>query len=117
GRLIGQRFAIVDVVGSGAVGVVYEAIQHPVGRRCAVKVLRNDLVSEPTMQQRFVREATAASRLNHPNVVALYDFGVDPDGLSYIAMEYVAGPTLTEFIETMDLDRAVHIMRQILRAL
>lgn len=119
GRLIARRFALIDELGSGAMGVVYEAIQHPVKRRCAVKVLQADLSQKESLRQRFIREATAASRLNHPNLVTLYDFGVEEDGLSFIAMEYLNGIPLSDLspYTQLDIDAIVHILRQILRAL
>jgi len=119
GRLIARRFALVDELGAGAMGVVYEAIQHPIRRRCAIKVLQADLSKKESLRQRFIREATAASRLNHPNLVTLYDFGVEEDGLSFIAMEYLNGFPLSELTPytDLDIDSVVHILRQILRAL
>lgn len=118
GTLLGNRFAVVDVLGVGATGIVYEAIQQPVGRRCAVKVLRAELLRDADAQRRFEREATAASRLNHPNLVTLYDFAVH-DQRAYLAMECVDGTPLSRLAPYSDLplEVVVHILRQLLRGI
>lgn len=118
GTLLGQRFALVDVLGVGATGIVYEAIQQPVGRRCAVKVLRAELVRDAEARRRFEREAAAASRLNHPNLVTLYDFEAAGER-SYLAMEYVDGTPLSKLgpYTGIALEATIHILRQLLRGI
>ncbi|MCX4241640.1 serine/threonine-protein kinase [Paraliomyxa miuraensis] len=81
-------------LGAGGVGVVYEAEDEALGRRVAVKVLAD---RSPASQARFRREARAMGRLNHPNVVSVYDVG-EAEGQGYIAMELVRGRTLTEWL-------------------
>ena len=87
------RYRLVRVLGRGAMGVVYEALDERLGRTVAIKtVLRSHLDNESTAQDyaaRFVREAQAAARLSHPNIVAVYDFG-EQDDLSYICLLYTS---------------------------
>ena len=68
------------------------------GRTVAVKILNEELCADPRMITRFRGEAMSASRLNHPNCVSIIDYGQSPDGLLYLAMEYVKGPTLTQLL-------------------
>src|SRR4051812_17182433 len=99
--------------------VVYRAEDLTLGRTVAVKVLREQLGSEPEFLERFRREARAAARLNHPNVIAVYDVG--EDGLaSYIVMEYVEGKDLKEIIRVeapLAAERVIDIGCQIAAAL
>lgn len=90
-------FELTKEIGRGAMGVVYLARQLSLGRKAAVKVLASHLCLSLERQERFRREAKAASRLRHPNVVSIIAFG-EQDGLSYMAMEYVAGQSLREVI-------------------
>src|ERR1044071_7140946 len=69
------------------------------GRSCALKVLSASVSQDPDAVTRFNREATNASRISHPNVCAVYDFGLTPDGLVYLAMEFVDGRTLTAVMD------------------
>jgi predicted Ser/Thr protein kinase len=95
----GQRIAHYQVVrklGEGGMGVVYKAIDANLDRPVALKVLQSDRRTILS-KQRFMREAKAASALNHPNIVTVYEFGSD-DGLDFIAMEYVEGSTLHELL-------------------
>jgi hypothetical protein len=95
GRRLSDRYEILGLIGLGGAGHVYEAIQHPLGRPVAIKVMRTDLHSSTRDQfaQRFLREAALAGRLHHPNIVTVHDFG-DDGGLLYVAMELLRGRTL-----------------------
>jgi serine/threonine protein kinase len=97
------RYRLVRVLGRGAMGVVYEALDERLGRTVAIKtVLRSHLDNESTAQDyaaRFVREAQAAARLSHPNIVTVYDFG-EHDDLSYIVMEFVSGRELADLFRS-----------------
>src|SRR4029079_10385020 len=83
---------------AGGMGEVYRAHDTRLGREVAIKILPEDLASDPDRLARFMREARLASQLNHPNIVVLHDVGV-ADGLHYLAMELVNGRTLTAWIE------------------
>jgi tetratricopeptide (TPR) repeat protein len=90
------RYILLDLVGSGGMGDVYEAYDPKLGRRVAIKVM-SDRVALPASAARFTREAQAIARLSHPNVVAIYDAGEFGDRV-YLAMEFVEGRTLTEWL-------------------
>jgi len=94
GRTIAGKFLVEGLIGSGAMGAVYRARQLALDKTIAIKVLHSENADEPTFAARFQREAKAASRLNHPNSMAVIDFGEEPDGLLYIAMEYLDGRSL-----------------------
>ena len=116
------KFEIRREIGRGAMGVVYEGYDPAIKRVVALKTIRSDQLTggDPAaVIARFRREAQAAGRLNHPNIVAIYDFGED-NGVWYIAMEYVQGRELKECFETNERFRMpdiVRIMTQILNAL
>jgi serine/threonine-protein kinase len=114
GQLIGERYQIERKLGQGGMGEVYLARHVLMDRPCAIKVLNPNLTKDPDSIGRFNREATNASRINHPNVCGVYDFGLTPDGLVYLAMEYIQGQTLSQILADgpMPLDRAVGIIRQ-----
>jgi serine/threonine-protein kinase len=122
--LIGQTFKgmyfIQQRVGGGGMGDVYKALHVNLDVPVALKILKKALLSDPTVVQRFHREARAASRLRHPNVINVTDFGQNDDGTLYMAMEYVAGKSLARVIaEEFPLheQRVVRIGEQILAAL
>jgi tetratricopeptide (TPR) repeat protein len=120
GRRMGDKFVLREVIGTGATGHVFRADQTTLGRTVAVKVLREHLASDPEVVKRFHDEALAASRLNHPNTVAVIDYGQTDDGRLYIAMEYLRGRTLTQILRhepRMPLGRAVALVSQVLDAL
>jgi tRNA A-37 threonylcarbamoyl transferase component Bud32/tetratricopeptide (TPR) repeat protein len=97
------RYEIEETLGKGAMGVVYLARDPIIDRRVALKTLRVDLDAEMAeeFRERFVREARAAGRLNHPGIVTVHDVGEDPEtGLMYIAMEYVEGRDLKQMLQS-----------------
>jgi len=96
GRTLGH-FQIIERIGAGGMGVVYKARDTHLDRFVALKVLPADKVADRDRQRRFVQEAKAASALNHPNIVHVYDIA-SADGVDYIAMEYVVGKTLGDLI-------------------
>ncbi len=116
------KYEIRREIGRGAMGVVYEAYDPLIKRLVALKTIRPDQLAGEDAEAivaRFRREAQAAGRLNHPNIVAIYDFGEEA-GLSYIAMEFVHGRELKTSFEAGErfrLDDIVRIMTQILSAL
>jgi eukaryotic-like serine/threonine-protein kinase len=96
GRTLG-RYVIQEKIDAGGMGVVYRALDSRLGRTVALKVLLPGLTADPERKNRFVREAKAASALNHRNIITIFD--IDRiDGIDFIAMEYVAGKTLQEII-------------------
>jgi eukaryotic-like serine/threonine-protein kinase len=96
-RVLGGRYRLGSVIGQGGMAVVYRAEDLTLGRTVAVKILRESLGTDPEFLERFRREARAAARLNHPNIIAVYDVG--QDGLSnYFVMEYVEGTDLRDLI-------------------
>lgn len=120
GRRMGDKFVLRELIGTGATGHVFRADQTTLGRTVAVKVLREHLASDPEVVKRFHDEALAASRLNHPNTVAVIDYGQTDDGRLYIVMEYLRGRTLTQILRTeprMPIGRAVALVSQVLDAL
>jgi Tfp pilus assembly protein PilF/predicted Ser/Thr protein kinase len=90
-------YTIEEALGEGGMGVVYRAVDPTLDRRLAVKVIRRTNLSAAA-KERFIREARAASRLNHPHIVTVYAAG-EEDGHPYLAMEYVEGPTLRAIID------------------
>src|SRR6202142_3352658 len=91
------HYQITDKIGEGGMGVVYKARDTHLDRFVAIKVLPADRMADADRQRRFVQEAKAASALNHPNIVTVYDIASDR-GTDFIAMEYIAGKSLAELI-------------------
>jgi len=113
------KYRIVRELGRGAMGIVYEAHDPDIDRRVALKTIKRELVDDDSFFARFKREAQAAGRLTHPNIVNVFDYG-ETDDSAYIAMEYVEGRSLKAYLdadERFDLDRVAGIMRQLLGVL
>src|ERR687888_400900 len=116
------RYNIERTLGKGAMGVVYEGVDPRVGRRVAIKTILKSHLDEDTARDysmRFVREAQAVARLNHPNIVQVYDFGEEAD-IAYLVMEFIRGKELKTFFdanERFDLKEAVRIMCELCDAL
>lgn len=121
GTLVGGRFRIEKKLAAGGMGVVYRAVQEPLGRPVALKVLRKpqDSRMDETYSQRFLLEAAVVANLNHPNTVVVHDYGND-GGLLYFAMEYVDGLTLSEHVKKhgpLSPEEGVHVAKQIASSL
>src|SRR5688572_24684375 len=99
-----SHYELLEPLGEGGMGTVYRAVDARLGRPVAVKVLRSDAALNDESRKRFVQEARAASGLNHPHIVTIYDIGQDHGG-RFIAMEYVAGRSLARRIERPDSGR------------
>jgi serine/threonine-protein kinase len=99
GRELDGRYTILEKLGQGGMGTVYRGSQHSVGRDCAIKVINPSQVTDEDAIKRFLREAKLASRLSHPNAVAVHDFGQTSDGVFYLAMELVEGRTLDQVLK------------------
>jgi len=120
GRTLPGGYVILDLVGIGGMGRVYRAEQTNLGRTVAVKIIHPHLVGEENAAARFITEARAASRLNHPNSVAVIDFGKTEDGQLYLVMEFLRGKDLArvQYEEgPLSFRRIVSILRQTLAAL
>ncbi len=99
GQVIADRYHILKKLGEGGMGTVYLAEHVKMGRKSALKVMNPGMNTDPDAIARFNREASNASRLSHPNICGIYDFGETPDGLIYLAMEFIEGTALTDLIE------------------
>ena len=100
GTLIGDRFRLEEIVGSGGMSSVYRAFDPTLERNVAIKLMHRDISSDPDQLERFRREARAVAQMNHPHVVTVIDAGED-DGAPYIVFEYVEGETLKERIRRL----------------
>ena len=119
GRSIAGKFVVEALIATGGAGAVYRARQLALDRVVALKVLRQDIARDRYFVERFKREARAASRLDHPNSVPVFDFGHIDESLLYLAMEYVEGKTLHNVIADewpLGDTRVVDLMSQVLSA-
>jgi serine/threonine-protein kinase len=98
GQLLDRRYQVVSRLARGGMATVYEAVDTRLDRTVALKVMHPGLASDDEFVSRFIREAKAAARLSHPNVVAVFDQGSD-NGTVFLAMEYVAGRTLRDLLQ------------------
>lgn len=115
GQKINDRYEIIRNIGEGGMANVYLALDTILDRKVAVKILRGDLATDEKFVRKFQREASAASTLDHPNIVGIYDVGED-DGNYYIVMEYIEGQTLKSLIKrrgSLTLPEVIDIMTQL----
>lgn len=120
GSVIADRYLVTDLLGEGGMGKVFLARHVRLPLQAAIKVLRSELLKDPAAVARFNREAANASSIEHERVARVFDFGETPDGLVYLAMEYVNGPTLKKIINSegpLELVRTANIVRQIAEGL
>src|SRR5437870_8032814 len=116
------RYQLEGVLGKGAMGIVYEALDPKLHRKVAIKTILISQLDEETAKDfsmRFVREAHAVARLNHPNIVQVYDFGEEGD-IAYLVMEFIRGDELKSTLTTgrqFDRKECVRIMCELLVAL
>ena len=97
GKLLGGRYEIIEKIGNGGMATVYRATDKVLKRDVAVKILRDEFTTDEEFIKRFEVEAQSAARLTHPNIVSIYDVGVE-DNFNYIVMELIRGKTLKEII-------------------
>jgi serine/threonine-protein kinase len=119
-RTIGSGYVVRRLIGQGGMGSVYEAEQTSLERRVAIKFLKPHLLRDELSTRRFYNEARAASRLNHPNSVAVFDFGATDDGVPFIVMEHLNGADLAELLVAegaFEPERVCRIARAVLAAL
>jgi len=121
GRLLGDSYQVVRLVGEGGMGRVYEARHLRLrDRRFAVKVLHSEFARQPDIVARFQREAESASIIGHPNVCDVYDVHKTPDGVPYLIGEFLEGEELGAYLKRvgrLDVATACNIARQVCRAL
>jgi len=116
GTIIADRYVITETLGEGGMGKVFRARHVRLPREAAIKVLHPHMVKDPAAVARFDREAANASRIDHENVVRVFDFGETAEGLVYLAMEFVPGRTLKDVLEKdgpLALPRAAAVVRQV----
>ncbi|MFN8656650.1 MAG: protein kinase [Candidatus Obscuribacterales bacterium] len=116
GKLIDEKYQIIELIGAGGSSMVYRAKQLELGREVAFKLLRTDLVSSAEKIQRFGLEARLASKVSHNNICTVYDFGIMSSGQPYLVLELVEGKSLAKLIKeegVLPVSRAVHLLREI----
>ena len=118
GRTIASRYRLVKRLGAGGMSSVYLANHVMIERKSALKILREDFSRNPTHRERFLREARAVNRINHPNIVEISDLG-ESDGVAYLVMEFIDGPSLHQEIGKgrIPWQRAVRLGLQVAAAL
>lgn len=120
GRILGNRYEILELIGEGGMAGVYKARCNLLNRFVAVKILRAEFASDDEFLRKFEKEAQASASLSHPNIVNVYDVGIDGDAY-YIVMELVNGVTLKQYIQNkatyLSTQEIVQITRQIAMAL
>ncbi|MHB1556918.1 MAG: serine/threonine-protein kinase, partial [Isosphaeraceae bacterium] len=120
--LVGQRigsYRVVETLGSGGMSTVFLAVHADTGHEVALKVMQGTLARNSTLLHRFLREARSAESLEHPNIVAIYDRGVD-QGRHYLALEYVPGGDFHDYIQRkgpLGADEAIAVIRGVASAL
>ena len=117
--VLAGKFRIIETLGRGGMGVVYKAEDTKLERTVALKFLSPELVVDPEARERFVTEAQAASRLDHPNICAIHEIGETEDSRMYIAMPYYEGKTLKERLRSgkLELEEGLDIVRQLAQGL
>ena len=119
GKMLDDRYEILELIGSGGMANVYKARCHRLNRLVAIKILKSDLADNADFRRRFHDESQAVAQLSHANIVSVYDVSTNPDR-EYIVMELIDGITLKQYMERrghMDWREALHFITQIMRGL
>lgn len=119
GKVLNDRYMITEVIGVGGMAYVYKAFDKVCNRVVAVKILKDEFMSDAQFRRRFTNESKAITMLSHGNIVDVYDVSLEGDSL-YIVMEYIDGITLKEYMEkkgTLNATEALHFIKQILKGL
>ena len=119
GRMLDDRYEILDVIGTGGMAVVYKARCHRLNRLVAIKILKDENVNDADFRRRFRAEGQAVGMLNHPNIVGVYDV-VATKETDYIVMELIDGISLKQYMEkkgVLNWKETLHFATQIAKAL
>ena len=119
GKMLDDRYEILELIGSGGMANVYKARCHRLNRLVAIKILKSDLADNADFRRRFHDESQAVAQLSHANIVSVYDVSTNPDR-EYIVMELMDGITLKQYMERrgrMDWRESLHFITQIMRGL
>ncbi len=119
GRMLDDRYEILEILGTGGMAVVYKALCHRLNRMVAIKILRDENMQDDDFRRRFHAEGQAVGMLSHPNIVSVYDVS-SVDGVDYIVMELVEGITLKQYMErkgVLNWKETLHFATQIAKAL
>ena len=119
GKMLDDRYEILELIGSGGMANVYKARCHRLNRLVAIKILKSDLADNADFRRRFHDESQAVAQLSHANIVSVYDVSTNPDQ-EYIVMELIDGITLKQYMERrgrMDWRESLHFITQIMRGL
>src|ERR1700730_3412224 len=113
------KYEVLEAVGRGGMGVVYKAVDPEIGRLVAIKMMTSTVLNDPGLRKRFYREAQSAGKLQHPNIVTIYDLGVQ-EATPYLVMEFLEGESLDTVIRShraLSLEEKLNIVIQICNAL
>lgn len=119
GKMLDDRYEILELIGSGGMANVYKARCHRLNRLVAIKILKSDLADNADFRRRFHDESQAVAQLSHANIISVYDVSTNPDR-EYIVMELIDGITLKQYMERrgrMDWRESLHFITQIMRGL
>ena len=120
GKLLDNRYELLELIGSGGMAKVYKARCHRLNRLVAVKILREDMAQDAEFRRRFHDESQAVAMLSHPNIMAVYDVSRSSE-LEYIVMELLDGITLKQYMQRkgnkLNWREALHFTTQIVKAL
>src|SRR5271170_3223856 len=120
GKLLGERFQVIEQIGQGGSGTIYRAEHVTLRRKVAIKVLHTELSRDDLAVERFRREATTVAEIDNEHIVEIHDFGRTNDGRLYLAMELLEGETLDSVLakeHQLSVERAADILIQVGEAL
>ena len=119
GKMLDNRYEILERIGTGGMAIVYKAKCHRLNRLVAIKILKSDLAQNEEFRRRFNAESQAVAQLSHPNIVSVYDVSRGGD-MEYIVMELIDGITLKQYMEKrgqLNWRESLHFITQIMRGL
>ena len=119
GKMLDNRYEILERIGTGGMAIVYKAKCHRLNRLVAIKILKSDLAQNEEFRRRFNAESQAVAQLSHPNIVSVYDVSCSDD-VDYIVMELIDGITLKQYMEKrgqLNWRESLHFITQIMRGL